>query len=133
MPISWPVAAASAAVPAAPRSCRRKSKPVALPRDEMAGGTRVNTCASWMPINCFWKALKAMAPAESCFSLRSLKSFKVVNAIAAFRPLPLKLKPCTAMMFSTAGMLRKYSSTCSITSTVRLALAPVGSSMLLMT
>ena len=90
-PMSSPVAAARAAEPAAPRSCRRKSKPVALPRDEMAGGTRVNTCASWMPISCFSKAWKAMAPAESWRDLRSLKSFSVTKAIAAFRPLPLKL------------------------------------------
>ncbi|MNT78559.1 hypothetical protein D3C72_2178060 [compost metagenome] len=64
---------------------------MALPRDEIAGGTKVNTCASWMPISCFSKATNAMAPAESLRSLRSLKSFSVVNAMAAFRPLPLKL------------------------------------------
>ncbi|CFM09110.1 Uncharacterised protein [Bordetella pertussis] len=46
MPISSAVAAPSASVPAPPRSCRRKSKPEALPSDEIAGGTRVNTCAS---------------------------------------------------------------------------------------
>ncbi|KAG1525990.1 hypothetical protein G6F50_018418 [Rhizopus delemar] len=46
MPISWAVAAARASVPPDPRSCRRRSKPVALPRDEIAGGTKVNTMAS---------------------------------------------------------------------------------------
>lgn len=49
--------------------------------------------ASWMPISCCWKALKAMAPAESSLPLRLLKSLSVVKAMAAFRPLPLKLYP----------------------------------------
>ncbi|CFM09115.1 Uncharacterised protein [Bordetella pertussis] len=44
-----------------------------------------------MPISCLEKAVKAIAPAESARLLRSEKSLSVVNAMAAFRPLPLKL------------------------------------------
>src|SRR3546814_3193494 len=87
------VAAISASCPCEPRSCKRKSKPDALPKEEMGGGMTENTMESGKPNSSDWVALAEIACAESSSPLRSEKSLSGTHAIAEFRPLPLQLKP----------------------------------------
>ena len=75
-------------------------------------------------------------PASACAVCpgpsRSCQSFSVTKASAAFWPWPEKLKPSTLTMLLTSGCLSMKPSTCSITASARLVVAPGGSCTLTM-
>ena len=73
-------------------------------------------------------ARRAMACAVFSSPLRSDQFFRETNAIPAFWPLPLKLKPSTVKITSVLAfsLVRNHSRTWRLTSAVRTAVAPAG-------
>ena len=99
---------------------------MAAPSSGIGGGLIGKMNASFTPISAP-NARRATACAECSAPARWSQSFSVTKAIAEFCPEPEKLKPSTLAMLWTSGCLSMKASTCSITLSVRLAVAPGGS------
>ncbi|MNZ95964.1 hypothetical protein D3C78_1151390 [compost metagenome] len=116
--------------PRPPRSCRRNSKPLDVPRPSTGGGSTAKVTASliWLRATLARSAIEA---AESSLP-RSDQSLSVLNASAAFCPLPEKLNPRITTLSRMPGSPALCASTCSATCTVRFLLAPGGNWMSVM-
>ncbi|MNI68921.1 hypothetical protein D3C73_1246440 [compost metagenome] len=116
--------------PRPPRSCKRNSKPLEVPRPSTGGGSTAKATASLIWLTAML-ARSAMELAEASLP-RSDQSLSVVKASAAFWPLPEKLKPRITVLSPTPGSVALCASICSTTCTVRFLLAPGGNWMSVM-
>ena len=101
-PSSWLRACISAAWPRLARSCSIRSKPLALPSSDTAGGTIAKTVALRI-FDSVSIARPATAAAFSSGRTRSPQGLSFTKAKPAFWPLPAKLKPATEKIESTAS------------------------------
>ena len=128
MPSIWLRACINTSWPTPPLSCRKKSKPVALPSSTIAGGITGITIASFN-----WLTNPQVRPCKAfrcwCGLVRSVNGFSSTNSKPEFCPRPAKLKPFTAITLLTVSF--SFSNKCWVTAcstwSVRAAVAFGGS------